>query len=136
MTITEIKSTILKTSINNWTMNTTDILGISKDLWYLIQSNIDDRAYQIQWRLADKLDAYRGWGNQYVDNNIKEIQNLYKKEEVKKVEDKERIKDKEVILVKPYEIATLISTTSFKTSFIQDEVNNLKQYIKFIHSPT
>jgi len=34
--------------------------------------------------LADKLDAYKGKGNIYMDNNIWEIQNLYKEEEVKK----------------------------------------------------
>jgi len=32
ITITEIKKTILKTSINNWTMNTTNILEISEGL--------------------------------------------------------------------------------------------------------
>ena len=31
-TITEIEETILKASINNQTMNTTNILGISEDL--------------------------------------------------------------------------------------------------------
>jgi len=36
MMITEIEKTILKTSINNWTMNATNILGISEDLQYLI----------------------------------------------------------------------------------------------------
>jgi len=35
-TITEIEKTILKASINNRTTNTTNILGISEDLWYLI----------------------------------------------------------------------------------------------------
>ena len=68
-----------------------------------------------------------------MDNNIKEIQDLYKKEEVKKEEDKRRIKDKEVILVKPYEVATS-TTTSSEISFIQDEVNNLEQYMKFVYS--
>ena len=32
MMIMEMKETILKVSINNWTMNTTNILGISEDL--------------------------------------------------------------------------------------------------------
>ena len=41
-TITEMEQMILQASINNWTMNTTNILGISEDLWYLIQSNIED----------------------------------------------------------------------------------------------
>jgi len=46
-----------------------------------IQSNMEDWVYQIQRMLADKLDGYRGRGNQYVDDNIQEIQELYKKEE-------------------------------------------------------
>ena len=41
-TITEIEETILKVSINNQTMNATNILGISEDLQYLIQSNMED----------------------------------------------------------------------------------------------
>ena len=45
MTITEIEETILKASINNQIINTMNILGISEDLWYLIQNNIKDRAY-------------------------------------------------------------------------------------------
>jgi len=48
--------------------------------------------------LADKLNAYKGRGNTYVDNNIQEIQNLFKEEESKKEEG--QVEDKEVILVK------------------------------------
>ena len=48
--------------------------------------------------LADELDAYKGKGNSYVDDNIWEIQDLYKEEVVKKEEG--RIKEKEVILIK------------------------------------
>jgi len=58
-TITEMEQMILQASINNWTMNTTNILGISEDLWYLIQSNIEDWIFQIQRMLADELDAYK-----------------------------------------------------------------------------
>jgi len=68
--ITEIKETILKASINNRTMNTTNILGILKDLQYLIQSNMEDQVFQIQRMLADELDMYKRQGNQYVKNNI------------------------------------------------------------------
>ena len=80
-TVTEMKETILKASINNQTMNATNILGISEDLWCLIQSNIEDWVFQIQRILADELNAYRGQENQYVDDSIQEIQELYKKEE-------------------------------------------------------
>ena len=60
MMIIEIEETILKASINNWTVNTMNILGILEDLQYLIQSNIKDWVYQVQIMLADELDAYRG----------------------------------------------------------------------------
>ena len=67
-----------------------------------------------------------------MDNNIQEIQELYKD-----VEQKEsnggKIEDKEVILIKPYKESKMISKTT-KLSFIHEEIKNLKQYIKFIHS--
>ena len=44
-TIMEMEGTILKASINNQIMNMMNILGISEDLQYLIQSNIEDQAY-------------------------------------------------------------------------------------------
>ena len=40
MTITKIEESILTTSINNWITKTINILGISEDLQYLIQSDI------------------------------------------------------------------------------------------------
>ena len=79
--------------------------------------------------LADKLDTYRERGNSYVDNNIQEIQELYKNKEQKKEEG--TIKDKEVILIKPYEVSRSASST-MKSSFINDEVDNLLKYMKFI----
>jgi len=60
ITITEIKEMILKAGINNRTTNAMNILGISENLWYLIQSNINDRVYQIQRMLADELNVYSG----------------------------------------------------------------------------
>jgi len=84
--------------------------------------------------LADKLDVYKGRGNSYVDDNIQEIQELYKEEEIKR--EKGRIEDEEVILLKPYEVSKSIPSelTSLTTqsSFITDEVDNLFKYIKFI----
>ena len=59
MTITEIEGKILKVSINNRTTNAMNILGISENLQYLIQSNMEDQAYQIQRMLANKLDTYK-----------------------------------------------------------------------------
>jgi len=40
--ITEIKGSILMASINNRIINVMNILGISEDLQYLIQSDIED----------------------------------------------------------------------------------------------
>ena len=111
MTITEMEETILKASINNRTTNTTNILGISEDLWYLIQSNMKNWVYQIQRMLADKLDVYSRQGNQYVNDNIQEIQELYKDMEQKKESNKERVEDEEVILIKPYEVSESTSST-------------------------
>ena len=99
-TIIKMEGIILKASINNQIMNTTNILRISEDLQNLIQYDIENRVYQIQRMLADELDAYKGRENLYMNNNIQEIQELYKEEEQRKEE--RTIKDKEFILVKPY----------------------------------
>jgi len=45
-----------------------------------------------------------------VDDNIQEIQELYIDEEMKK--EKGKVEDKEVILIKPYEIFTMTSSSS------------------------
>ena len=131
MTITEMKETILKASINNQVINTTNITGISEDLRYLIQSDMENHVFQVQRMLADELDAYKGRENMYVNDNIWEIQELFKEEEIKKEEG--RIEDEEVILVKSYKISQFRSlTSSSTTSFIMDEVDNLLKYMKFV----
>jgi len=85
--------------------------------------------------LVDELDTYKGKGNIYMDDNIWEIQDLYKEEEAKK--EKGRIENEEVILIKPYETSETTSTSSLaQTSFITDEVENLMKYMKFIQAPT
>jgi len=104
----EIEGTVLTASINNRVINATNIMQISEDLQQLVQSNIDDRVFQVQRILANELDRYKGKGNDYVDNNIKEIQELYMEEEKK--EDKGTIENEEVILVRPYEVSS--TTTS------------------------
>ena len=58
---------------------------------------MDKRALQVQKMLADKLDYYKGRGNNYVEANIRKIQELYMAEEKK--EDKGMIENEEVILV-------------------------------------
>jgi len=57
--IIEMEDSILKASINNWVINATNIAGVSEDLWYLIQSNMENQVFQIQWMLTDVLDAYK-----------------------------------------------------------------------------
>ncbi len=46
-------------------------------------------------------------------------------------EEKGVIEDEEVILVKPYKVSTITSSSS-STSFITDEVENLLKYMKFV----
>ena len=70
--------------------------------------------------LADKLDWYKGKGNQYVNENIQEIQELYIEEEV--------------ILIKLYKVSESSSIKSL--SFIDKEIDNLLKYMKFVKSPT
>jgi len=83
--------------------------------------------------LADELDRYKEKGNDYMDSNIKEIQELYMNEEMK--EDKRTVENKEVILIRPYE-ASSKTTSSSTTSFIIDEVENLVKYMKFVKTPS
>ena len=42
-----------------------------------------------------------------------------------------KVEDEEVILIKPYEVSTTTSSSS-KTSFITDKVENLLKYMKFV----
>ena len=129
-TITEIEGKILKASINNRIMNTTNILRILEDLRNLIQCNMENWIYQIQRMLANKLDAYKGKCNKYVEDNINKIQELYKEKEDKR--NQGVIKENEVILIKPYEVSSSSSATTTKSSFINNEVKNLMKYMKFV----
>jgi len=129
----EIEGTVLTANINNQVMNVMNITQISENLWYLVQSNMDERAFQVQRMLADELDHYKGKGNNYVDSNIKEIQEIYMNKEIK--EEKGVVENKEVILVQPYEVSST-TTSSSTTSFISDEVENLAKYMKFVKTPS
>ena len=93
---------------------------------------MDDRAFQVQRMLANELDRYKGKGNEYVDDNIKEIQELYMEEEKK--EDKGTIENEEVILIRPYKVSSTTTPLS-KISFITDKVENLTKYMKFMKTP-
>ena len=76
---------------------------------------------------------YKEKENQYVDENIWEIQELYADEEQKE-KDKGKVEDEEVILIKLYKVSESSSTKS--SNFVDEEVNNLLKYMKFIKSPT
>ena len=133
-TVAEMEGNILTASINNRLNNATDITQMAEDLRYLIQSDMDDRAFQVQRRLADELDQYKGKGNSYVDANIREIQEIYMDGEAKR--EGGRVEDEEVILIKPYEVSSSTSISTHSTSFIEDEIENLIKYMKFVKSPT
>ena len=128
--VVEMEGVILTASINNQTMNATDITQMAEDLHYLIQSDMDNRAFRIQRRLADELDRYKGKGNSYVETNIREIQELYMDEETKREDG--RVEDEEVILIKPYKVSTATSSSSM--SFIMDEVKHLFKHMKFVRT--
>ena len=69
-TITEVEESVLKASINNRITNTTNITQILENLQYLVQSNMDERTFQIQRMLADEMNYYKGRNNKYVNDNI------------------------------------------------------------------
>ena len=131
-TVAEMKRTILIASINNQTVNAMNITQIVEDLQYLIQSDMDEQAFQVQRMLANELDHYKEKGNKYMNNNIREIQDIYIKEEVQDKE-KGRVEEEEVILIKSYKVSESISTKS--SSFINEEIDNLLKYMKFVKTP-
>jgi len=65
---------------------------------------MEDWVFQIQRMLADEPNTYRGKENQYKDDNIQEIQELYKNKEQEKKLAKRRVVDEKVILIKPYKV--------------------------------
>ena len=89
---------------------------------------------QIQRILANELDQYKGKENRYVNENIQEIQELYMDKKEKRNEG--RAEDKEVILIKLYEVSSSMSISTHSTSFIDEEIENLIKYMKFVKAPT
>ena len=55
-TIIEVEGLVLIANINNQVTNTTNITQISKDLQYIVQSDIDKQAFQVQRMLVNELD--------------------------------------------------------------------------------
>ena len=84
--------------------------------------------------LADELDRYKGKDNKYVEDNIKEIQELYMNEEINQAQG--TIKNKEVILVQPYQVESTTTSSSSSSSFISDKIANLEKYMKFVKTPS
>ena len=69
-TVAKMEETILTASINNYTTNAINITQMVEDLCYLIHCNMDNRTFQVQRRLADKLDRYKEKSNSYMNANI------------------------------------------------------------------
>ena len=67
-----------------------------------------------------------------MDNNIREIQDLYRDEEQKKKLKRGTVEEEGVILIKLYKVSTTTSKTT-ESSFIQDKIKNLEQHMKFIY---
>jgi len=82
--------------------------------------------------LANELNCYKGKNNKYMDDNIKEIQEIYMNEEQK---ERGMIENEEVILIRPYEVSSSTTSTS-SISFISNEVENLTKHMKFVKSPS
>ena len=80
--IAKIKSTILQASDNHQIQTARYIFSITEDLQNIVQSNMENQVYYIQKLLVDKLDKYKGKGNNYTEEHIKEIQDVYKQEDI------------------------------------------------------
>ena len=96
---------------------------------------MESQSYHIQVLLVDELDSCKEKGNEYVEAQIKKIQDMYKQDdlEIKKPQiDKEKqVQDEEVFLYKLYDINESKPKTP-ELTFVQDKINNLEKYMKFI----
>ena len=134
--IAEIERMILQASHNYQIQTAGDIFSISEDLQNIIQSDMENQVYHIQQLLVDKLDNCKGKGNKYAKEHIKEIQDTYRQEDIvikmsqNTNKGKQRVEE-EVFLYKPYDVDEPRPKT-FEPYFIQDKVNNLDKYIKYM----
>ena len=93
---------------------------------------MENQTYHIQKLLANELDNCKEKGNNYVEGHIKKRQNTYKqKDKEQDIKEKQQIQDEKVLLYKPYKVDLSRSKTP-ELTFIQDEIENLKKYMKFI----
>ena len=101
---------------------------------------MENQVYHIQQLLVNELDNCKGKGNQYAKEHIKKIQDEYKQENIvmKTIQTidkgKQKIEEEEVFLYKLYDVDEPKSKTS-EPQLIQDEVNNLEKYMKYMQSP-
>ena len=73
------------------------------------------------------MDDYKRKGNKYVNDNIEEIQELYRNKELRReTTGKERIQDEEVVLFKPYKELAFTTSKTIGASFIYKEIKNLE----------
>ena len=79
----EIETMILQVSNSYKTQNAGDIFSILQDLQNIIQEDMENQAYYIQTLLTDELDRCKEKGNTYAEEHIKEIQDIYKQENLR-----------------------------------------------------
>jgi len=75
--LAEIETTILQTSKVYKTQMAGDIFSISKDLWDIIQGDMENQVHHIKSLLADGLNRCKEKENMLVNSHIKEIQNTH-----------------------------------------------------------
>jgi len=96
---------------------------------------MENQVYHIQKLLANKLDNCKEKRNKYVEGHIKKIQDAYKQKDIimeeQDVKGKQQIQDKKVLLYKPYKV-DLPKLKTPELIFIQDKIENLEKYMKFI----
>jgi len=135
--IAEIETIILQASHNFRTQTAGNIFSISEDLQNIVQSDIENQAYHIQALLVNELGNCKGKRNEYAKVYIKKIQNVYKQDNFKLkkpvTKDKGQIQE-EVLLYKPYNVDSPRSKT-LKPTFIQNKIDNLEKYMKFMQIP-
>ena len=89
--------------------------------------------------LVNKLGNCKGKGNKYVEGHINKIQDTYKQEDIEmKIQEpskgKQQIQNEEVLLYKSYKVESSKPKTP-EPKFIQDKINNLEKYMKFMQLP-
>ena len=99
---------------------------------------MEKQTYHIQQLLADELDNCKREVNGYIEEHIKKIQDVYKQEDIVMMEQeftkgKQQMQDKEVFFYRPYKVSSH-RPKSPEPTFIQDKIENLKKYIKFMQA--